>query len=443
MRDWRQVVMVGLKFLLPLVTLAASIGVSVLLYRKRPESTQKEVVEVAPVIAAIRLERRTVCFPIQSQGTVRPRRETILGARVAGEVEWVAECFDGSGFFQKGELLARIDRRDYALGIQRLEASQRSAQAHLRDAQQQLKRQQSLTQSKATTQASLQQAEATAEMAAAAIDKLAAELAEARNAATDTQIIAPFDGCIQEQCVEVGQFVTVGTKLASCFATDAVEVRLPVSDDNFAFLGIQLGAGQLGVGQLGVGQLGVGQLGVGQNASSGPAVELSTDFAGRKCNWVENIIRSEAIVDSRSRMVYLVAQVKAPYSNLQLNGGQPLAVGMFVEATIRCPPKADVVVLPESCVNNSDQIFVVNSNGRLELVQITTIWREQDWIVARGDVQDGVTVCATPLENAIPGMAVQIHGEVASVLVETDGAGGIINMSEQIELATRLKRTER
>ncbi len=422
MQDWRKVVGVVLKVTLPVVTVAASVGAAMWLYRTRPEPPQNDVSEAAPAVSAVRLERRTVCFPIRSQGTVLPRRETTLAARVAGEVEWVAECFDESGFFHEGELLARIDQRDYAVRIQRLEAAQRSAKAHLLDAQQDLKRQQSLTEREATTKAALQQAEATTEMAAAALEEMDAHLTEARNAEADTQIIAPFDGCIQEKCVEVGQFVTIGTKLASCFSTDAVEVRLPINDKEFAFLGLPLGASM--------------------SAGSGPAVELAADFAGRQCRWAGNIVRSEAIVDSRSRMVYLVAQVKAPYSNTQGNGGQPLAVGMFVEAMIRCPPMADAIILPESCVSNAGEVLVVNE-GRLELVQVRILRREQDWIVAIGDIQDGATVCATRLENAVPGMAVQIHGEVTRLLAETDGAGDVIDLVEQIELATRLERTER
>lgn len=423
MRNGRKVIEFGLKATLPIITVAVAAGAAMWLVKTRPEPPHQEVAEAAPAISAVRLERRTICFPVRSQGTVQPRRQTTLTARVSGQIEWVAECFDESGFFRKGDLLARIDQRDHAIRIRRLEASKRSAQAHLFDAQQDLGRQQSLTEQGATTKAALQQAETDTEMAAATLEELEAQLAEARNAEADTQIIAPFDGCIQETNVEVGQFVTIGTKLASCFAIDAVEVRLPITDEEFAFLGLPLGTSL--------------------PSGSGPAVELSAQFAGRQRRWAGSIVRSEAIVDSRSRMVYLVAQVKAPYDNTQGNGGQPLAVGMFVEAMIRCPPMADTIVLPETCVSNSGEIYVINSEGRLELAQVRILRREHDWIVALGDVPHGVNVCATRLDNAVPGMAVQIVGDVAPVLASSDAPGEVIDLAEQIELATRLERTER
>ena len=423
MQNWRKYVFITLKATLPLLTLGFAAGAAFYLIETRPEPPHQAIEEAAPAISAVRLQRRTVCFPIRSQGTVQPRRRTTLTARVSGQVEWVAECFDESGRFQKGDVLARIDRRDYALRIQRLDASLRSAKANLRDTQEDLKRQQSLTEYEATTKAALQQAEATTEMAAAAVEELEAQLMEARNAESDTQIIAPYDGRIEETNVEVGQFVTVGTKLASCFATDAVEVRLPINDEELEFLDLPLGTNL--------------------PPGTGPAVELTTEFAGTSCRWSGTIVRSEAIVDSRSRMAYLVAQVQAPYEATQGNGGHPLAVGMFVEAMIRCRPVTNAIVLPESCVSDRGEVLVVNPEHRLEFSKVRILRREQEWIVALGDMPDNATVCATRLESPVPGMAVQIVGDVEPVFTASDDTAGIVDLMEQIELANRLERTER
>ena len=108
-------------------------------------------------------------------------------------------------------------------------------------------------------------------------------------------------------CLAVASFAAPAAAKAPSVRFDtmpAVACR-DVTDDEFAFLGLALGTSL--------------------PSGSGPAVELTSEFAGRQCRWSGNIVRSEAIVDSRSRMVYLVAQVQDPYSNTQGNGGQPLA----------------------------------------------------------------------------------------------------------------------
>jgi len=422
MRNWRKWLALGLKITLPLLVLAGSVATAQWLIESKPKPSEQDIVAAAPAVTAVRLERRTVSFPIRSQGTVQPRRETTLAARVAGQVEWVAECFDESGFFQQGQLLARIDQRDHLLRVQRLEAAIKSAQAHRDESQQELKRLVSLQEYDATTESAVDQARATSLMAEAAIMEIQAQLAEARNAAADTEIKAPFDGCIREKCVEVGQFVTVGTKLAACFATDAVEVRLPVSGDEFAFLGVPLGATL--------------------PAGTGPEVQLEVDFAGRKCRWQGRIVRSEAMVDARSRMVFLVAQVNNPYAATQANGGQPLAVGMFVEGAIRCPPVTEAIVLPESCVNSRGEMFVIGESGALELVEVDLLRRQCDWIVVRSDVADGGTVCSTRLDGAVPGMFVQVVGDVAGVVAGSPGEH-VVDLSDPAILAESSGGTKR
>jgi hypothetical protein len=76
MRNWRKVAGISLKATLPLLTIGVAAGAAYWLIATQPKPPHNEVSESAPAISAVRLERRTVCFPIRSQGTVQPRRET-------------------------------------------------------------------------------------------------------------------------------------------------------------------------------------------------------------------------------------------------------------------------------------------------------------------------------------------------------------------------------
>ena len=51
----------------------------------------------------------------------------------------------------------------------------------------------------------------------------------------------PFDGRVASTAVHVGEYVSVGTPLGRVFATDRVEVRLPLNDQQLAALGLPIG----------------------------------------------------------------------------------------------------------------------------------------------------------------------------------------------------------
>ena len=67
-------------------------------------------------------------------------------------------------------------------------------------------------------------------------------------------------------------------------------------------------------------------------AETRPRVELSANYAGREYTWQGEIVRTEAEIDMKSRMVHFIARVD--------NDAQetPLAVGLYVEAEIAGNP---------------------------------------------------------------------------------------------------------
>jgi len=399
---------IALKVLAPIVTVALGVVVARWLVATKPAPPQQEKKVLLPAVLAARAQKGPVCFPVRSQGTVMPRTESTLIAQVPGRIISVADSFDESRFFRKGELLVQIDPRDYQIRIRRLEASIRAARAESAEAKLRLDRHLKLRERDAATQSELDQSQATLEVTTARVAELEAQLDEARNAEADTAVLAPFDGCIREKHVDVGQYVTTGTSLATCFATDTVEVRLPIDDGELAFLDLNLGSSFA--------------------PGDGPPVILEADFGGESRRWQGSIVRSEALVDRKSRMAYLVASVPSPYED---SGDQPLAVGMFVHAIIRSCAVEDAIVLPESCVENGGRIFTIDASDRLEAREVRVLRREGEWAVVRGDLTKDQRVCATHLERAVDGMQVQIVEDVTREIACGDG-GGVLDLCGEL-----------
>jgi RND family efflux transporter MFP subunit len=392
MRRILKIGMIALKILAPIATVALSVIVAQRLIETKPPPPKQEETEVLPAVYVARAQRGPVCFPVRSQGTVIPRTESTLIAQVAGRILSVADSFDESRFFRRSDILVQIDPRDYDVRIRRLEASIQAAKAQKAEAEQQLDRQLKLREREATPQSVLDQAQAAFDVANAHLAELDAQLDEAQNAKEDTAVVAPFDGCIREKNVDVGQYVTPGTPLATCFATDAVEVRLPIDDHEFAFLDLALGSSFA--------------------PGEGPEAILEADFGGQQLRWRGNIVRSEAIVDRKSRMAYLVASVAYPYDATQQSNGHPLAVGMFVETAIRSCEVQDAIVLPQVCLESGGRVFTIDSSDRLDEKTVRVIRREGEWAVVRGDLTNDQRVCATHLERAVDGTRVEVVKDI-------------------------------
>jgi hypothetical protein len=136
-------------------------------------------------------------------------------------------------------------------------------------------------------------------------------------------------------------------------------------------------------------------------------------------------------------MVYLAARVESPYGAgaRDLNGGQPLALGMYVDANIRSAPIADVAVLPEACVDIDDTVLLIDDDGRLKSHKVEVLQRAREWVAVRCDLADGTYVCATRLDQAVEQMRIRVLEEVAVQLPGADG--GVVDLSAGVTLTTR------
>jgi multidrug efflux system membrane fusion protein len=164
-------------------------------------------------------------------------------------------------------------------------------------------------------------------------------------------------------------------------------VRLPIPDDDLAFLDLPLADR------------------VGRDPARQPIVELSARFAGAERTWQGRIVRTEGEIDPRSRMIHAVARVEKPY--VATGGQPPLAVGLFVDASILGHRVDDVVVIPRSAVHDGDVVHVVDAEDRLRIRSIEVLRREQDRVVVRSGLASGERVAVSRLTIPIEGMPVR------------------------------------
>ncbi|MEX0716809.1 MAG: HlyD family efflux transporter periplasmic adaptor subunit [Planctomycetaceae bacterium] len=110
------------RYLLPLAILAVGVAGFAALGKQEQPARQERPGPTEPLVDAVAVERHDRGLDIQVDGVVVPAREISLSAEVAGRVVHKApECRAGR-YVEEGQVLFRIDPRDYDLEIARLES---------------------------------------------------------------------------------------------------------------------------------------------------------------------------------------------------------------------------------------------------------------------------------------------------------------------------------
>lgn len=379
-----------MKVVLPIAFVAFGLIAALVMIKLRPAAQTHPPAEFAPLIRVLEAQSEDRVLTVRTHGTVSPRTESSIISEVPGRIVEVAPSFAGGGFFEKGEVLVRIDRRDYELALvqARGAVAQAKVRAELEEQQALLAREEwaELGQGEgsplATRELQLEEAKAVYAGTRASLRK--AELNLSR-----TELRAPFDGRVRRKSADVGQYISPGVPIAVIYAVDYAEVRLPIPDGELAFLDIAL------------------DFGAGDPMAASPAVKLSADFAGERRHWLGSIVRVEGEIDPLSRMVHVVAQVEDPYGRKGDKSTPPLSVGMFVEAEISGRTVEGVFLLPRSAIRSGDRAIVVDEENCLRFRDVHVLREEHDRVVVAGGLLDGDQICISSLETVTDGMKVR------------------------------------
>jgi RND family efflux transporter MFP subunit len=400
------------KVVLPLAALAvAALGAGILVLTSsqvsgQPSERMVRAVRVVPVTS------RSVQLEVRSQGTVAPRTESELIPEVSGRVVWTSPALVSGGYFEEGEALLRIDQTDYEAAVARAQASLSRARGEHEHARDTLKRQRDLAKRSVVSTAALDDAERTAQVMEASLREARLALEQAERDLVRSEVTAPFSGRVREERVDVGQFLNRGTAFATIYATDFVEVRLPIADAQLAYLDLPLWAREAPAEEL------------------LPEVTLSARFAGRDHTWRGRIVRTEGEIDAKSRLVHVVAQVANDASlfgeDSAVRGATqriPLPVGLFVQARISGRAADGVSVIPRQALLGPGQVLIVDDENRLRFRDVEVLRIDREEALISSGLRDGERVCLTSIQAPVDGMTVRPVGapEVERAGVEGPG----------------------
>ncbi|MBT9447424.1 MAG: efflux RND transporter periplasmic adaptor subunit [Hyphomonadaceae bacterium] len=347
---------------------------------KKDEAPGAVAVQVAPV------ETRTTRLSITVQGEATPKTQAALAAQVSGRIVSVDPAFAAGGAFRKGQTLVRIDDADYRLAVIRARSQVAQAREGVarEEAESELARRdwEALGQGQKASALALREPQLA--QAKAALDAAQAQLRSAELDLERTNVRAPFDGRVRSKKLNVGDFVGPGAIVGEVFATDVMEVRVPLADSDLALL----------------------QTPVGFNASTqrrGADAHLNAPVGGQDRRWEGRLVRTEAAIDPQTRLVYGTVEVRDPFSS---RNGAPLAPGLFVTAHIDGARSETFAAAPRSALKRNEFIYVVTAQNTIDIRTVHAAQTTGDEVFFRTGVRAGERVVVSHLPTPRQGMKV-------------------------------------
>lgn len=169
---------------------------------------------------------------IDATGNTAAVKSVDLVARVQGFLQSI-NYKDGS-FVKEGTTLFTIEPETYKLKLEQAQAAEAGAQASVKQAEADYKRQVDLVQKQAVSQATLDTSTSTRDNAQANLQQAQANTRIAQVNYGYTNVAAPFDGVVSAHQVSVGELVGVSspTQLAVIVALDPIYVNFNVNEQD-------------------------------------------------------------------------------------------------------------------------------------------------------------------------------------------------------------------
>jgi len=392
-----------MRFVLPVLVLGACGAVAWYLVNNQVEAEKRKSKPPVIAIEVMDATLETKRLFVDAYGSVRPRTVTTLITQAAGRIEGVAPfgsreanrtgpvpSFRPGGFFDKGDLLVKIEDLHHIAAVAEAEAAFSRAELQLKQEQalaDQAKEEWELDRDwanapelvKRIPQINKAEAEANATKS---------RLAQALQTLERTEVRAPYRGRLLETMADVGQQVGGGSSpiLATAYSLDSAEILLSLSKRSLDLLAFNE-----------------------TKAQGNSRIEVIVMEEGNS-SYTGYLDRAEGTIDPRTQLIRVVARVDGalanPFENEGVDLQGPLMPGQFVEVRL-LGPEVSVFPIPSSALRNRNAVLVLDENNRLFRREVSIARWDGEIAWVKEGLREGEKVCLTPIGIFAAGMEAQ------------------------------------
>ena len=327
--------------------------------------------------------QKSITRYLDATGNTAPIKMVDLVARVQGFLQAI-NYKDGSPV-KEGTTLFTIEPETYKLKLEQAQAAEAGAQASLKQAENDYKRQVDLVQKQAVSQSTLDTSTSNRDNAQANLQQAQANTRIAEVNYGYTNVAAPFDGIVTAHLVSVGELVGVSspTQLATIVALDPIYVNFNVNEQDV--LRVRAEARRRGIT---VDELRRLPVEIGLQTETGYPHKGTLDYISPQINQSTGTLAVRGILNNPDRL---------------------LLPGYFVRVRVPFEEKADALLVPAAALG-SDQagryVLVVNAENVVEQRKVQIGPLEGDLRVIESGLKPDDKVVIAGLLRAIPGQKV-------------------------------------
>ncbi len=434
----------------PLAILAIGIG-GFMVLGQRPEPVSRTTTTQDRVLVDTAVARTfDDSFNIEVEGVAVPYRRVTFAAEVAGRITHASPEGRGGQFVDQGTPLYEIDKTNYALDVERLQAQRSQAQANVAEIDAEissaqamielareehelqirnLKREETQLARGAGTDSRMDEARKLEWTSRNSLQLLQNQLvsaerrknslqaaerlatAQLRQAETDlarTTVVAPMTGTIIEHLVEEGDYVKAGDPLFRMNDTQRMEVACNLRVDELYWIWLQAGTFAPDM---------VNPAADALEIPPAPATVVF-DFDGNEYQWEGVLSRYEGSgVDPATRTVPCRVLVEQPRKVNVAHGRAPgpvapptLFSGMYVKTLIPIRPPEALLAIPMRAVRPGGEVWIVR-DGKILVRKIDVVRMVAETALVKphpDGLTDGDSVVTSPLSSVRDGLEVEI-----------------------------------
>jgi len=379
----------GGRVLVPLLVLGVGAVIAFYLMSTRPSAERRVTQPQARLVEIETASWVTREAKVETVGVVVPARRVELRVAVSGDVVEIAAQLEPGGRFRAGDVLLRIDPRDYELAIRQRRADLAEAEAELAlEMGNQTVAQREfaiLGEEILPSERELVLREPQLRASRARIERARAALQAAELDRERTAVRAPFDAIVEQRSVELGSRADAGTVVATLVATDTywVEVALAVADLRW--------------------------IDVPDADGIGSPAQLWLEGA-----WPEGVTRSGHVVrryaglETEGRLARLLIAVADPLGDGSSDGRKPaMLLGSVVRVELKGLPISGVP-LARGWLHDDANVWLMTDANTLEIRPVAIGFRGRDEVIVTSGLTGGERIVVSDLAAPVAGMALRV-----------------------------------